>query len=128
MISRAVITMAMLLFVAIPVAAQDAPRAARPVEEKMHGPPILKMLDINHDGVLSYDEVSGEYQRMLFAIDVDGDGAVSAEEFARRGSLIVGIGALTVFDLMDVNGDGKLSREEVVAPVERSFKRRNHQQ
>jgi Ca2+-binding EF-hand superfamily protein len=84
---------------------------------------MFEMLDVNHDGKLTFDEISSEYKRMIAASDVDGDGAISVDEFRRRGHMIMSVGAISMFDMLDANGDGKITLEEIQAPSQRWFKR-----
>jgi len=84
---------------------------------------MFEMLDVNKDGKLTPDELTGEYRRMIAASDVDGDGAISVDEFRRRGHMIMSVGAISMFDMLDANGDGKISLEEIQAPSQRWFKR-----
>lgn len=119
---------ALLLTVALPAFAQAPPPPPGPPggpdgPGHMRGQRMFDMLDINHDGKLSFDEISGEYRRMLGAADVNGDSAISVEEFRRRGHLIMSVGAMSMFDMLDTNGDGKLTIDEILAPSQRWFKR-----
>jgi len=45
------------------------------------------------------------------------------DEFRRRGHLFQQLRATTIFDMMDVNGDLVLSRDEITSPSARWFGR-----
>ena len=84
---------------------------------------MMEILDTNKDGKITADEIAAEQRRMLAAVDVDGDGAVSVEEFRRRGQLLMSVGATSMFDMLDTNGDGKITIDELTAPSRRWFGR-----
>lgn len=85
----------------------------------------LELLDTNGDGTISREEIAAEHQRLLGAADVDGDGQLSPDEFRRRGALFLRLGTTTFFDLIDTNGDQKISVEELNQPMARWFARRD---
>ncbi|GAA4617091.1 EF-hand domain-containing protein [Actinoallomurus liliacearum] len=62
------------------------------------------------------DAVTGTAEAMFEAVDEDGDGRVSAEEYNRLIEAWNGRPTDTdaIFPLLDLNGDGHLSREEFV--------------
>ena len=84
---------------------------------------FMTIFDANSDDKVSLGEITGEQRRLFGAIDVDGDGSLSVDEFRRRGRLLQRPGTTTLFDLLDGNGDQKLTREEIAAPSARWFKR-----
>ena len=89
----------------------------------MRGERFVHFLDTDHDGKVSLKEIQDEETRLFGAADVNNDGALSPEEFQRRGQLFMQLRVMTLFDLIDANGDGKLSKDELAAPASRWFKR-----
>ena len=71
----------------------------------------------------SLAEIHDEQERLFGAVDLDRDGVLSVAEFRRRGALFQRLGTTTLFDLIDVNGDQRLSVDELSAPAARWFKR-----
>lgn len=85
-------TTASLVFVAVPTRRVDASGAPVPASLKTapitpltapvpEADPLLQLLDTNHDGVLSADEIAAA-SKILLAMDKNGDGKISAEEIA----------------------------------------------
>jgi Ca2+-binding EF-hand superfamily protein len=70
------------------------------------------MLDLNKDGVLTADEMSGPGGRMTMRADTNGDGKVTREEFLAQ--------AATRFERVDANGDGMISQEELRGSMDRA--------
>ena len=101
-----------------PALAQEAKEQASPRVQR-----FMTIFDTDNDDKVSLGEIAGEQQRLFGAIDFNGDGSLSADEFRRRGRLLQRPGTTTLFDLLDVNGDQKLTREEITAPSSRWFKR-----
>ena len=96
--------------------------------------------DVNGDGVLSGEEISERLARRLDRVDLNGDGAVSLEEWqqmfenmrrqtAEKGPLggllrlLVGEDAdpEKAFALLDENDDGSLSKDELPEPIQARF-------
>jgi len=97
--------------------------AGAPDRAHMRGERFVQFLDTDHDGKVSLKEIQDEEARLFGAADINNDGALSPEEFQRRGELFMRLRVMTLFDLLDTNGDGKLSKEELAAPASRWFKR-----
>jgi Ca2+-binding EF-hand superfamily protein len=79
--------------------------------------------DANQDSKVSLAEITDEKNRLIAAADVNGDGVISVDEFRRHGRSFMRFRATTLFDLMDINGDGQLTTEEIVNPSARWFAR-----
>jgi hypothetical protein len=84
---------------------------------------FVEFLDVDKDGKVSLKEITDEKNRLFGAADINSDGALSAEEFQRRGMMFMQMRMTTLFDLLDANGDAKLSKEEFDGPAGRWFKR-----
>ena len=80
---------------------------------------FMALLDPDGDGRVAIAEIAAEQGRLLTVVDVDGDGKLSVDEFRRRGRLLQSIGATTLFDMLDTNGDAQLSAAELNAPSQR---------
>ena len=83
----------------------------------------VELLDIDGNGTVSLGEILAEHGRLFTAADLDGDGALSVDEFRRRGQLFQSLGTTTLFDMLDSNGDQTLSNEEINQPSRRWFSR-----
>ncbi len=84
---------------------------------------FMLLYDINGDGKVTVAEINDDQSRIFAAMDVDNDSSLSTDEMKRRGRSLQAYRTTTLFDLMDANGDGKLSLKEVQAPTRRWFKR-----
>ena len=84
---------------------------------------FIELFDINHDGKVTLDEINGDQARLFGAVDVNSDKKLSVAEVRRRGRFLQMWRTTTVFDLVDVNGDGVLTLDEIDAPTSRWFKR-----
>ena len=106
---------------AVAIAAAHGPAFA---QEHGHGASraterFMALLDPDGDGRVAIAEIAAEQGRLFTAVDVDGDGKLSVDEFRRRGRLLQSIGATTLFDMLDTNGDAQLSAAELNAPSQR---------
>ena len=105
-----------LLLTASVASAQDA-KEKRPRE---HGQSrLVLLLDTDGDGKVSASEIAAEHKRLIGAADINSDGKLSVEEFRRRGRWFQSLGATTLFDLMDSDGDQSLTLDEIQAPSQR---------
>ena len=84
---------------------------------------FVELLDIDGNGTVSLGEILAEHGRLFTAADLDGDGALSVDEFRRRGRLFQSLGTTTLFDMLDGNSDQTLSNEEINQPSRRWFSR-----
>ncbi|MBM3502905.1 MAG: hypothetical protein FJX65_03430 [Alphaproteobacteria bacterium] len=84
---------------------------------------FVELFDTNKDGKVSIEEIAAEHRRLFGAADVDSNGQLSVDEFRRRGQFFQMLGATSLFDMLDANGDGQLTAEEITAPSRRWFKR-----
>ena len=110
------------LFAAQPVWAQAQQPAAQPNPDHRHGR-LVALLDTDGDGKISADEIAAEQKRLFTAADVNGDGKLSPDEFRRRGAWFQVLSVVTLFDLLDSNGDSAVTIEEIQNPSKRWFKR-----
>ncbi len=84
---------------------------------------FLRIFDTDGSGTVSLAEIQAEQKRIAGAADVNGDGTLSVDEFRRRGRLIRSLGATSLFDMLDTDGDRKVTSAEIAAPSARWFKR-----
>lgn len=84
---------------------------------------MLRLFDLNGDGKISIAEINTDQARIFTALDINDDKSMSVDEIRRRGRSLQIFRTTTLFDLLDANGDGKLSVTEVQAPSQRWFKR-----
>ena len=101
-----------LLVTAAPSFAQDS-QDKRPRERGESR--MVFLLDTDGDGKVSAGEIAAEHKRLLGASDINADGTLSVEEFRRRGRWFQALGASTLFDLMDADGDRTLTLAEIQA-------------
>lgn len=103
---------------AVAQAQQEQQRQERPRQSR-----FIRFMDTNEDGKVTLSEITAEQKRLIVAVDVDGDGKLSAKEFRRRGRMFMRMRATTLFDLMDTNGDKVLTADEITKPSARWFAR-----
>ena len=80
---------------------------------------MVFLLDTDGDGKVRAGVIAAEHKRLLGASDVNADGTLSVEEFRRRERWFQALGASTLFDLMDADGDRTLTLAEIQAPSQR---------
>jgi hypothetical protein len=104
-------------------AALDADGDGKITKEEMQAPRAARLaaLDADGDGKISLEELKADHlrqateradqraQRMMAAMDADGDGMLTAAE------LLAGPGPGMMFDRVDTDGDGAISKAEADA-------------
>lgn len=115
----AVLTLAL----AGPAIAQSGPPGDAAAGVSRHAMQFVRIYDTDGNGTVSMAEIEAEQKRILGAADVDGSGALSVEEFRRRGRLIQSLGTTTLFDMLDTNADRAITADELAAPSARWFGR-----
>ncbi|NKB22363.1 MAG: hypothetical protein GKS01_17895 [Alphaproteobacteria bacterium] len=84
---------------------------------------FMRLYDLNGDGKVTPEEIAIDQSRILGAMDIDNNKGLSVDEMRRRGRSLQIWQSVTLFDLLDTNGDQKVSAEELSAPMKRWFKR-----
>lgn len=84
---------------------------------------LARNFDINDDGKVTLKEITAYQRRLMVAVDVNGDGILSDKEFRRGGRVFRLFSTTSFFDLLDANGDQKLSADEITGPSARWFSR-----
>ena len=107
---------------ALITASAAAQQGAAPESERQT-PRMFRILDVDGNDKITFDEISAEQKRLISASDLNGDGKLSVMEFRRRGWWFQRLRTTTLFDLMDANGDAALTADEIAAPSARWFKR-----
>ncbi len=80
--------------------------------------------DADGDGRISREEVPERMRSRFDRMDANGDGFIEEEELQRMGRRMGGRGnPVEHLRQMDVDGDGRLSRDEVPEPMEQRFDR-----
>jgi Ca2+-binding EF-hand superfamily protein len=83
-------------------------------------PPIMTAIDANQDGEISAEEISGA-SAALKALDRDGDGKLSMEEWRRPSPEAMAAEFVKRLMQSDKDGDGKVSKEEAPERMQRAF-------
>jgi len=84
---------------------------------------FMRLYDLNGDGKVGPKEIAKDQSRILGAMDLNNDKGLSVDEMRRRGLSLQLFQSVTLFDLLDTNGDQKVSADELEAPMQRWFKR-----
>ncbi len=84
---------------------------------------FMRLYDLNGDGKVTTDEIATDQSKILGAVDIDNDKGLSVDEMRRRGRSLHIWRSVTLFDLLDSNGDQKVTADELSAPMKRWFKR-----
>jgi len=84
---------------------------------------FMRLYDLNGDGKVGPKEIANDQARILGAMDLNNDKGLSVDEMRRRGRSLQIWQSVTLFDLLDSNGDQKVSAAELEAPMQRWFKR-----
>ena len=84
---------------------------------------FMRLYDLNGDGKVGPKEIANDQARILRAMDLSNDKGLSVDEMRRRGRSLQIWQSVTLFDLLDTNGDQKVSAAELEAPMQRWFKR-----
>lgn len=102
-------------------AQKSAPKGE--IKQNRQAERLARHFDTNEDGKVTLKEITAYQKRLMGAVDVNGDGTLSDKEF-RRGARVFRLFSTTsLFDLLDANGDHKLSAEELTGPTTRWFSR-----
>lgn len=87
---------------------------------------LAKDADSDGDGIVSPEELRAALERKLAEYDANGDGTLSLEEFEALHSALIRPQMVDRFQVLDEDGDGKVTAEEIAAPadhMERMMKR-----
>lgn len=84
---------------------------------------LARHFDTNEDGKVTLKEITAYQKRLMGAVDVNGDGTLNDKEFRRGARVFRLFSTTTLFDLLDTNGDRKLSADEITGPTARWFSR-----
>ncbi|MEE8516519.1 MAG: hypothetical protein V3T02_07775 [Alphaproteobacteria bacterium] len=102
-------------------AQKSAPKGE--IKQSRQAERLVRRFDTNEDGKVTLKEITAYQKRLMSAVDVNGDGTLSDKEFRRGARMIRRFSTTTMFDLLDTNGDRKLSADEVTGPTTRWFTR-----
>ncbi|WP_316861574.1 EF-hand domain-containing protein [uncultured Cohaesibacter sp.] len=82
---------------------------------------MLQQFDTNNDGALTKEELTAGLEKKITENDTDGDKSVSLEEFKAEWLKLTQPMMVRAFQHMDRDASGKITLEEVTAPVEMMF-------
>ena len=84
---------------------------------------LMKFCDLNEDGKVTIKEIVSTQTRILRALDINNNKSLSLKELKRRGRGLKRCRTFKIFDLLDINGDGQITANELHAPMKRWFRR-----
>ncbi len=84
---------------------------------------FVRLYDLNGDGKVTVKEIVEDQFRMFRTIDIDDSNGLSPKEMRRRGSNLKIWSSVTIFDLLDDNGNQEITAAELSKPMRRWFKR-----
>ena len=82
----------------------------------------MKGFDANGDGKVTPEEIRAGMAAKLTEFDANGDGALSITEFETMHSAAIREKMVDRFQMLDSDGDGKVTAEEMTAPAKRMEK------
>ena len=74
---------------------------------------MAKKLDINNDGMISLEELTGRQDKQFQMLDLNADSMINKTEFNGR--------IVAMFEKMDSNGDGSLDDKEIRKMTHHSY-------
>jgi hypothetical protein len=98
----------LLAIAAAPIVAQEMGGPGGPDEDSR---PMFEQFDADGDGSVTMEEVEAQRGARFAETDTNGDGAVSLEEFTARAAARATERATAMFERLDADGDGSLSRD-----------------
>ncbi|WP_319531001.1 EF-hand domain-containing protein [uncultured Cohaesibacter sp.] len=84
---------------------------------------LFKALDADKDGTLTKEELTSGLEAKIKDNDVDGDNAITLEEFKTEWQKITQQAMVRAFQRMDRDGSGKVTLEEINEPATMMFER-----